>query len=165
MRQNKSCFDLNCRFTSNRMPRGQDQSPNAGMWDAGGCLILGISESPKAAAAFSWSPVLDANPPLGCFLTPRQWTQYLARLARSKSHGQRMNGLPIVFWPKSRPASCLSVRKLLSVTKEDGVRWPGGPESLKLQGFAPDWMRETTQKLGQPETQSAYPWPDGSPST
>lgn len=139
--------------------------PTAGMWDSGGCLMLSISESPSVGAGFSWSLVLDDNPPLGCFLTPRQWTQYLARLARSKSHGQRMDGLPIAFWPKALPASSLSVRRLSSVTKEDGVRWLSGPESLKLQGFEPGWMRPITEKLGRPETRSVFPWPAGSPST
>lgn len=138
--------------------------PTGGMWDAGGCLMLSISESPTVAAGFSWSLVLDDTPPLGCFLMPRQWTQYLARLARSKSHGQRMDGLPIVSWPRMQPVSSVSVARISSVTEADGVRWLSGPECLKLQGFPSDWMRPITARFGRPETRSVFPWPAGSPS-
>ena len=147
------------------LARSSKPSPSAGMWDVGGCLILNISESPKAAVGFSWSQVLDANPPLGCWLTPRQWTQYLARLRRHKPQDRQMDGLPIVCLPKAHQASSPSVARLLSVTEEDGVRWLSGPECLMLQGFPSDWMRATTAKLGRPETQYAYPWQDGLPST
>ena len=160
----KTSWGCSLAMVGKTLQRSSGPLPTAGMWDAGGCLMLSISESPRGAGVFSWSQVLDDSPPLGCFLMPHQWKQYLARLARSKSHGRRMNGLPIVYWPRARPASCLSVRRLLSVTKEDGVRWLSGPESLKLQGFPPDWMRPITSKLGRPETQSVYPLPGGSDS-
>ena len=139
--------------------------PRAGMWDFGACLMLQVSEFPKDAAAFSWSQVLDDNPPLSCWLTPNQLSQYLARLARSSSHGQRMDGLPVLFWPKTQTASSVSVVKLLSLTKEDGVRWLSGPESLKMQGFASDWMRPTIVKLGLQATPSPFRSPGGSPKS
>lgn len=160
----KTSWGCSLAMVGRTLQRSSKPLPSAGMWDAGGCLMLSISESPSVGAEFSWSLVLDDTPPLGCFLMPHQWTQYLARLARSKSHGTRMDGLPIVYWPRARPVSSLSVRRLSSVTREDGVRWLSGPESLRLQGFPPDWMRPITSRLGRLETRSAYRLPDGLPS-
>jgi hypothetical protein len=118
--------------------------------------MLRVSEFPRGAVAFSWSAVLDANPPLSCYLMPSQWTMYLERLQRAKKAGKRLDGLPALYWPSRRPASSLLVVRLLSLTLDEGIRWLSGPESLALQGFAPDWMRPTTRRLGLLETPSPY---------
>lgn len=83
----KTSWGCSLAMVGKTLQKSSKPLPSAGMWDAGGCLMLSISESPSDAGVFSWSQVLDDSPPLGCFLMPRHWTQYLARLARSKSHG------------------------------------------------------------------------------
>lgn len=160
----KTSWGCSLAMVGKTLQRSSGPLPTAGMWDAGGCLMLSISESPTVAGVFSWSQVLEDSPPLGCFLTPRQWTQYLARLARSKSHGTRMDGLPVVCWQKTHQARSLSVVRISSVTEADGVRWLSGPECLKLQGFSWDWMRPISSRFGRPETRSVFQWPGGSPS-
>ncbi len=146
------------RQSSRRLPR-------AGMWDYGECMILHISESPKDVAEFSWLQVLDSTPPLTCFLTPHQLMQYLARLARSNSHGPRMDGLPALCLQKTRGRLSVSVVKLLSLTPTHGIRWLSGPECLQMQGFAPDWMRPTMRRLGLLETPSPFKSRSGSPKS
>jgi hypothetical protein len=93
-------------------------------------------------------------PPWSCWLTPRQWTQYLQRLARSSGHGPRMHGLPILYWREQQPHKSLWAAHLSSLSRTDGVRWLSGSERLKMMGFASDWMRPTLRRLSLPETPS-----------
>lgn len=128
--------------------------PSAGIWDSGECLMLNISEAPAAVVGFSWSQVLDDTPALTSWLTPTQWTQYLARVSRSSSHGGRASGLGILYSPLRPHHKSLSAVSLLLLTRTDGIRWLSGPERLRIMGFASDWMRPTLQRLGVPETPS-----------
>lgn len=135
---------------------------NAGMWDAGGCLMLNISEAPREGVAFSWSRVIESAPRLGCYLMPRQWRQYLARLLRSQSHAMRTHGLAIIYSPQTRqPGSPWAVR-LSWLSRTDSVRWLSGKECLTSMGFAPDWMIQTLRKLKLPEMPSVRKSPSGS---
>ena len=138
--------------------------PTAGMWDAGGCLMLVISESPRHAAGFSWLRVLESSPPWSCWLTPQQWKQYLLRLHRSKSHGPRIHGQPVLYLPMRHARSPLVV-KLSLLMRTDGVRWLSGSERLRIAGFASEWMRPTLQKLGVPEMPLCRKSRSGSPES
>ncbi len=136
--------------------------PTAGIWDSGACLMLNISACPKDAVAFSWSQVLDVIPPLSSYMMPHQWSGYLRRLVRSKSHGHRWPSLGILSRQKTPvPGSCSGV-KFLSLKRTDGIRWLSGSESLRYMGFASDWMRPTLQRLGVPETLCVPKLPGGS---
>mgnify|MGYP001093446827 CR=1 FL=1 len=144
---------LTCSLSTIAKTLRQSSGPlrTAGMWDSGECLMLNISESPSNVAEYSWSPVIDACPPSSSWLTPRQWTQYLQRLARSDGHAPRMPGLPILYWQtKPAPRSLWAV-PLSSLTRTDGIRWLSGSERLKMMGFASDWMRPTLRRLSVPE--------------
>lgn len=125
--------------------------PTAGMWDSGECWMLSISEAPADVVGFSWSRVLDATPHSSLWLTPRQWRQYLARLSRNGSHGQRLHGLGILYVPQVPLHRYVSAVSLLLLTRTDGIRWLSGSERLKIMGFASDWMRPTLRRLGVPE--------------
>lgn len=145
---------LTCSLSTIAKTLRQSSGPlrTAGMWDFGECLMLNISESPSNVVEYSWSPVIDECPPSSSWLTPRQWTQYLQRLARSNGHAPRIPGLPILYWQtKPAPRSLWAV-PLSSLTRTDGIRWLSGSERLKMMGFASDWMRPTLQRLSVPET-------------
>ena len=137
--------------------------PNAGMWDISGCSMLNISESPKTAAAFSWSQVLDATPAPRFWLTPEQWRQYLLRLAKSNSHGTRIATLPILIQPKTQLGGLVWAVRFSLLKRTDGVRWLSGAESLAYMGFPRDWITATFTNATQPETPSSPPWRDGLP--
>ena len=158
---------LTCSLSTIAKTLKQSSGPlrTAGMWDIGECLMLNISESPSNVAEYSWSPVIDACPPSSCWLTPRQWTQYLQRLARSNGHARRMHGLPILYWPTTPAPKSLWAVQLSSLTRTDGIRWLSGSERLKMMGFASDWMRPTLQKLSLPETPSLRKSHNGSPKS
>ena len=131
--------------------------PNAITWDTRECLMLNISESPKSAAAFSWSAVLDASPVWTSWLMPRQWNQYLVRATRRGLRNQQMLGQALLFRPRQNIAtktveSILALSYLL-LKKTDGIRWLSGPERLKYMGFPADWMRPTLKKLMRREMQ------------
>lgn len=145
---------LTCSLSTIAKTLRQSSGPlrTAGMWDFGECLMLSISESPSNVAAYSWSQVIDECPPSSCWLTPRQWTQYLQRLARSNGHGPRMPGLPILYWQTKPAPKSLWAVPLSSLTRTDGIRWLSGSERLKMMGFASDWMRPTLRRLSLPET-------------
>jgi hypothetical protein len=149
-------MSLTCSLSTIAKTLRQSSGPlrTAGMWDAGGCLMLSISESPRSVVAYSWSRVVDACPPSSCWLTPRQWTQYLQRLARSSGHAKRMPGLPILCWQTRPDHRSLCAVPLSSLNRTHGIRWLSGSERLKMMGFASDWMRPTLQKLSLPETPS-----------
>ncbi len=145
---------LTCSLSTIAKTLRQSSGPlrSAGMWDFGECLMLNISESPSNVVEYSWSQVIDECPPSSSWLTPRQWTQYLQRLARSSGLGPRMPGLPILYWQtKPAPRSLWAV-PLSSLTRTDGIRWLSGSERLKMMGFASDWMRPTLRRLSVPET-------------
>ena len=138
---------------------------SAGMWDFGECLMLSISESPSNVVAYSWLPVIDECPPWSCWLTPRQWKQYLQRLARSNGHALRMHGLPILCWQTMQAPKSLWAAPLSSLSRTDGIRWLSGSERLKMMGFASDWMRPTLQRLSLPETPLLRKSRNGSPES
>lgn len=122
--------------------------PNAGMWDFGACLMQHISESPRHAAAFSWSQVWERSPQSGLWLTPGQLESFLNRL-------KRMEADPIIRCLEELPVPRLSgVVRILSLSETDGVRWLSGRERLKIMGFDSEWMRPTMRRLGLPETPS-----------
>lgn len=104
-------------------------------------------------------------PPSSCWLTPRQWKQYLQRLARSRGHGPRMHGLPILYWQTKLAHKSLWAVQLSSLTRTDGIRWLSGSERLKMMGFASDWMRPTLQRLSLPETPSLRKSRNGLPKS
>lgn len=145
---------LTCSLSMIAKTLRQSSGPlrTAGMWDFGECLMLNISESPSNVVAYSWAPVIDKCPPWSCWLTPRQWTQYLQRLARSIGHAPRMHGLPILSWQTTPQGESLWAAPLSSLSRTDGVRWLSGSERLKMMGFASDWMRPTLQRLSLAET-------------
>lgn len=145
---------LTCSLSTIAKTLRQSSGPlrTAGMWDFGECLMLNISESPSSVVAYSWSPVIDRCPPWSCWLTPRQWTQYLQRLARSSGHAPRMHGLPILCWQTTPQGESLWAAPLSSLSRTDGIRWLSGSERLKMMGFASDWMRPTLQRLSLAET-------------
>lgn len=147
---------LTCSLSTIAKTLKQSSGPlrTAGMWDSGECLMLNISESPSNVVAYSWSQVINKCPPSSCWLTPRQWTQYLQRLARSDGHSTRMPGLPILYWQTKPAPKSLWAVPLSSLTRTDGIRWLSGSERLTMMGFASDWMRPTLQKLSLPETPS-----------
>lgn len=156
---------LTCSLSTIAKTLRQSSGPlrSAGMWDFGECLMLNISECPSNVVEYSWSPVIDECPPSSSWLTPRQWTQYLQRLARSSGLGPRMPGLPILYWQtKPGPRSLWAV-PLSSLTRTDGIRWLSGSERLKMMGFASDWMRPTLRRLSVPETPSLRRSRSGSP--
>lgn len=136
------------------LKRSSGPLPNAIMWDREGCLTLNISESPRNAAAFSWSRVLDAHPQPSSWLTPDSWNLYLARLDRSQSHGSRMLGLPILCKRRTRRVDSLWVLPFSLLTRTDGIRTLSGSERLALQGFEKDWMTPTLRKLSPQEMRS-----------
>lgn len=115
--------------------------PTAGIWDSGECLMLSISESPRNVVGFSWSRVLDATPHWSCWVTPRQWKQYLARLLRNRSTMQRADGLALLARPAMRHRGSVSVMKFSSLKRTHGIRWLSGRESLAYMGFPKGWMR------------------------
>jgi len=145
---------LTCSLSTIAKTLKQSSGPlrTAGMWDFGECLMLNISESPSNVAEYSWSQVIDECPPSSSWLTPRQWTQYLQRLARSNGHAPRMPGLPILYWQTKPVPKSLWAVPLLSLTRTDGIRWLSGSERLRMMGFASDWMRPTLRRLSLPET-------------
>lgn len=154
---------LTCSLSTIAKTLRQSSGPlrTAGMWDSGECLMLNISESPSNVAEYSWSPVIDACPPSSSWLTPRQWTQYLQRLARSDGHAPRMPGLPILYWQTKPDPKSLWAVTLSSLTRTDGIRWLSGSERLKMMGFASDWMRPTLQRLSVPEMPLLRRWRSG----
>lgn len=160
-------MSLTCSLSTIAKTLKQSSGPlrNAGMWDAGECLMLSISESPSNVVAYSWSQVIDECPPSSCWLTPRQWKQYLQRLARSRGHGPRMHGLPILYWQTKQAHKSLWAVQLSSLTRTDGIRWLSGSERLKMMGFASDWMRPTLQRLSLPETPSLRKSRNGLPKS
>lgn len=160
-------MSLTCSLSTIAKTLKQSSGPlrNAGMWDAGECLMLNISESPSNVVAYSWSQVIDECPPSSCWLTLRQWKQYLQRLARSSGHGQRMHGLPILYWQTKQAHKSLWAVQLSSLTRTDGIRWLSGSERLKMMGFASDWMRPTLQRLSLPETPSLRKSRNGLPKS
>lgn len=139
--------------------------PNAGMWDSTECLTLNISESPKNAADFSWSRVLDDSPAWTSWLTPGQWHRYLLRLGRTGSQNKRMLGLAILLRPRTNTISALRgstwAVNFSLLRKMDGVRWLSGPERLRYMGFAADWMQPTLSKLMRPGMPSLPRWQNG----
>lgn len=147
-------MSLTCSLSTIAKTLRQSSGPlrTAGMWDFGECLMLSISESPSNVVAYSWSPVIDKCPPWSCWLTPRQWTQYLQRLARSGGHARRMHGLPILSWQTTPQGEFLWAAPLSSLNRTNGIRWLSGSERLKMMGFASDWMRPTLQRLSLAET-------------
>lgn len=147
---------LTCSLSTIAKTLRQSSGPlrTAGMWDSGECLMLNISESPSNVADYSWSQVIDACHPWSCWLTPRQWTQYLQRLARSSGHCARMPGLPILYWQTKPDPRSLWAVPLSSLNRTDGIRWLSGSERLRMMGFASDWMLPTLRKLSVPETPS-----------
>ncbi len=149
-------MSLTCSLSTIAKTLKQSSGPlrTAGMWDFGECLMLSISESPSSVVAYSWSPVIDKCPPWSCWLTPRQWTQYLQRLARSSGHARRMPGLPILSWQTTPQGESLWAAQLSSLNRTDGIRWLSGSERLKMMGFASDWMRPTLRRLSLAETPS-----------
>lgn len=125
--------------------------PNAGIWDAGGCLMLAISESPQNAAAYSLSLDWESSPQLSLWLTPDQLADWLARrqrIARGRTHTQ--------LYLQASPAGQISTSRVptSALSPTDGVRWLSGRERLQMMGFSKDWMRPTLQRLGLPETPS-----------
>ncbi|SDB46446.1 hypothetical protein SAMN03097715_03436 [Pseudomonas putida] len=154
---------LTCSLSTIATTLKQSSGPlrTAGMWDSGECLMLNISESPSSVVEYSWSQVIDKCPPSSCWLTPRQWTQYLQRLDRSAGHGPRMPGLPILYWPTETDPRSLWAVPLSSLTRTDGIRWLSGSERLKMMGFASDWMRPTLRRLSLPETPLLRRWRSG----
>lgn len=158
-------MSLTCSLSTIAKTLKQSSGPlrTAGMWDSGECLMLNISESPNNVVEYSWSQVIDACPPWSCWLTPRQWKQYLQRLSRSTGHGPRMHGLPILYWQTKPAPKSLWAVPLSSLTRTDGIRWLSGSERLKMMGFASDWMRPTLQKLSLPETPSSRKSHNGLP--
>ncbi|SFY12121.1 hypothetical protein SAMN03159309_04109 [Pseudomonas sp. NFACC36] len=154
---------LTCSLSTIAKTLRQSSGPlrTAGMWDFGECLMLNISESPSNVVEYSWSQVIDACPPSSSWLTPRQWTQYLQRLARSAGHAPRMPGLPILYWQTRPDPKSLWAVPLSSLTRTDGIRWLSGSERLKMMGFASDWMRPTLRRLSVPEMPLLRRWRSG----
>ena len=160
-------MSLTCSLSTIAKTLKQSSGPlrTAGMWDFGECLMLNISESPSNVVEYSWSQVIDKCPPWSCWLTPRQWKQYLQRLARSNGHAPRMHGLPILYWQTKQAHKSLWAVPLSSLNRTDGIRWLSGSERLKMMGFASDWMRPTLQRLSLPETPSLRKSRNGSPKS
>lgn len=160
-------MSLTCSLSTIAKTLKQSSGPlrNAGMWDSGECLMLNISESPSNVVEYSWSQVIDECPPSSCWLTLRQWKQYLQRLARSNGHAPRMHGLPILYWQTKQAHKSLWAVPLSSLNRTDGIRWLSGSERLKMMGFASDWMRPTLQRLSLPETPSLRKSHNGSPKS
>ena len=153
LRTSRRCSIRTIRQTLNK---SSAPLPTAGMWDSGECLMLNISASPKNAKGFSWSAVLEKCPPLSCYLTPLQWSQYLARLHRSSSHGGKpMTGLGILYSRKTSTHASLLAMSFSLLRKTDSIRWLTGRECLKRQGFPSEWMRPTLRRLSLPGTLSA----------
>lgn len=132
--------------------------PNAGTWDFGGCLTLVISESPRAAAEFSYSQVWESSPHWSLWLTPGQWNAFLERRRRA-ARGRTLT-LPCLQVSPSRTVST-SRAAISQLSATDGVRWLSGSERLKLMGFVSDWVRPTLQRLMLPETPSVRRLPAG----
>lgn len=107
-----------------------------------------ISESPRRAAAFSWSQVWERSPQSGLWLTPGQLESFLNRL-------KRMEADPIIRCLEELPVPRSSgAVRISSLYETDGVRWLSGRERLKIMGFDSEWMRPTMRRLGLPETPS-----------
>ena len=136
------------------LQRSSKSLPSAGIWDASGCLMLRISEAPRNVVACSWSGVLEAQPRLSYYLTPRQWTQYLHRLARSDSHKGRWHGQGILYRRAMQPAESVLGVSFLLLKRTDGIRWLSGKERLRVMGFPSDWMSEIGRRFTPQETRS-----------
>ena len=160
LKTSRACFIRTLAAILNKSSRAL---PSAIIWDTRECLTLSISESPRDAAAFSWSRVLDATPHWSSWLTPLQWRQYLARLLRSESHGRRVGGLAILARHRTSRAESISAVKFSSLRRTDGVRWLGGKESLRYMGFPSDWMRAIRACGSRPAMRSFRRSPGGSP--
>lgn len=139
--------------------------PTAGMWGIGECLMLRISESPRTAVAFSWSRVLDVTPRWSCWLMPLQWSQFLARAARSTSQGRRLHSLALPLRLRTRRAGSVWGVRFSWLKRTDGVRWFSGSECLRYMGFPADWMTSTFLRLTRPATPSSRPLLDGLPKS
>lgn len=136
----KTCRRCSLSMIAQTLSTSSAALPSAGMWEPGGCLMLDISESPRRAAAFTWSQVLDATPHWSSWLMPHQWSNYLSRVLRSRSHGLRTLSLGILLRQAThRPGSTWGV-KFSWLKRTDGVRWLSGTESLAYMGFPSDWM-------------------------
>jgi len=151
----RTCRPCSIRAIAATLRQSSASLPNALMWDADGCWMLNISESPRNVAAFSWSRVLDEVPVPSSWLTPDSWKAYLARLARSQSHGQRMLGHPILYKPTTRRGGSLWAVPFSLLKRTDGVRTLSGSERLAIQGFARDWMTRALRNLTPQEMRSA----------
>jgi len=159
----RTCRHCSLQTLAKTLRASSERLPSAVMWDSQECWMLNISECPKNAVAFSWSRVLDAIPALTSWLMPRQWNQYLARLARHGSQNRRMLGLAILFRRRQKaaiqdtaqpaPAQILALSFSL-LRKTDGVRWLSGSERLAYMDFPADWMRPTLKRLTVRETLS-----------
>ena len=134
--------------------------PNAGMWDAGACLTLVISESPKTAAVYLSLPVLESSPHWSLWLMPDQWAMFLARAKRARKT-VFLRSLP------DSPARQPSIWRVpaSSLSPTHGIRWLSGSERLRISGFAGDWLRPTLQRLGLPETPSCRKSRGGLPTS
>ncbi len=128
--------------------------PTAGTWDASGCWMLRVSAFPRDVKGFTWSGGLDVSPPSHCWMMPGQWKAYLARLARSRSHGTRMHRQAIAYLPQTPAPGSPWVVSYSSLTRTDGVRWMTGKECLQAAGFPEDWMTPALLK----HTQLVTPW-------
>jgi len=161
----KTCRPCSISTIAETFRQSSQNYPNAGMWDSGECLTLNISESPKSAAAFSWSRVLDDTQAPSFYLTPGQWNRYLHRLARTGSQNKRILGLAILLRLQTSltdaPAGSIWAVNFSLLRKTDGVRWLSGPERLRYMGFAADWMRPTLKRLMPQGTHSPPLWRTG----
>lgn len=143
----RTCRTSSLLMLARTLKQWSGRLPNAGIWDFGACLMLGISECPKIAAAGSWSRVLDATPPSSSYLTRKQWRQYLARLSRSRSHGARWGSLPILKQRQTQRGESILVQRFSCVKKTEGIRWLSGKEALAYMGFPRDWIAKTGLKV------------------
>lgn len=135
--------------------------PNSVIWDTRECCLLNISESPRNAVDYSWSRVLDNIPHPLLWLMPLQWQRYLARLARSKSHGSRIDQQWVLSRLKTAQAESVSAQRFSSLRRTDGIRWLSGSESLRYMGFPRDWLNPIYMLTMGPETPSSLRLRDG----
>lgn len=136
--------------------------PTAGMWDVSGCLTLRISEAPRTAAVFSWSGVLEARPPSRSWLMPHQWSLYLHRLARAKSHAGRWSGRGLLYSPTAHQGASPLGLSFLLLKKTDGIRWLTGSECLSVMGFPREWLQPISSRITAPEMRCMCPRRSGS---
>lgn len=167
--QNLSCGKT-CRLSSvattvGTFKRSLGRLPNAVTWDQRGCWMRSISECPRSGADWSWSRVLDVTPHASSWLTPGQWSRYLARLRRAKSAGELMRGLAILLRRRINTGDAahglISALRFSWLRRTDGVRMLTGPERLSYMGFPRDWMSAILSRLMPQGTQFRLRWRDG----